>query len=116
LLVPFGVMAAGSSFAMLIPCLLIGFAATGATPLFMATIPAETLPSTRVAAVVGLVMGAAEIIASLIGPLFGGVIADAYGLGATLWLQVAFIVAMLILTSLLHETAPRKTGQLAAAT
>ena len=107
LVVPFGIMAAGTSMVMMVPCLLIGFAATGATPLFMATIPAETIPSTRVAAIVGLVMGFAEIFAGLSGPLLGGVVADSAGLTGTLWLQVGFIVAMLILASFLKETAPR---------
>ncbi|PHR96348.1 MAG: MFS transporter [Oceanobacter sp.] len=115
LLVPLGIMAAGNSLLLLIPCLLIGFAATGATPLVVATIPAETLPGTRVAAIIGLVLGSAEIIAGLIGPLLGGIIADAFGLIGTLWLQVGFIIAMLVLASLLRETAPSKTGQLAVA-
>ena len=109
LLVPFGIMFAGNSMVLLAPCLLIGFAATGATPLLMATIPAETIPSTRVAAVVGLVMGFAEIFAGLSGPLLGGMVADAYSLGATLWLQVGFIAAMFVLASFLRETAPRFT-------
>lgn len=115
LLVPFGIMAAGTSLILMIPCMLIGFAATGATPLLMATIPAETIPSTRVAAVVGLVMGFAEIFAGISGPLLGGVVADAYGLGATLWLQVGFIAAMFVLASFLHETAPRFTQAPSAA-
>lgn len=107
LLVPFGIMAAGTSLLLMVPCLLVGFAATGATPLLMATIPAETIPSTRVAAVVGLVIGFAEIFAGLSGPLLGGIVADAYSLGGTLWLQIGFIAAMLLLASFLHETAPR---------
>ncbi len=107
LLVPFGIMAAGTSLLLMVPCLLVGFSATGATPLLMATIPAETIPSTRVAAVVGLVIGFAEIFAGLSGPLLGGVVADAYSLGGTLWLQIGFIAAMLLLASFLHETAPR---------
>ena len=107
LLVPFGIMAAGTSLVLMVPCLVIGFAATGATPLLMATIPAETIPSTRVAAVVGLVIGFAEIFAGLSGPLLGGIVADAYSLGGTLWLQIGFIAAMLLLASFLNETAPR---------
>lgn len=108
MLVPFGVMFAGNSLATLIPLLMIGFAATGATPLFMATIPAETLPSAKVAGILGLVMGAAEIFAALSGPMLGGVVADAWGLGGTLWLQAIFIAAIFLLALMLHETAPRR--------
>lgn len=109
LLVPLGIMTAGSSLVLLVPCMVIGFAATGVTPLFMATIPAESLPSTRVTAVVGLVMGFGEIFAALSGPLLGGVVADAYSLTGTLWLQVIFIAAMFVLAAMLRETAPRIT-------
>ena len=115
LLVPLGIMAAGNSLLLLVPCILIGFAATGATPLFMATIPAETIPSTRVAAIVGLVMGFGEIFAGLAGPLLGGVVADAYSLTGTLWLQVVFIAAMFVLACMLRETAPRFTPAAQAA-
>ena len=114
LLVPFGVMWFGTTLPILIPLLLLGFMATGATPLLMATIPAETLPSTRVAGIVGIVMGAAEILAALVGPLLGGVVADVYGLGGTLWLQAAFIVGIFILAAMLIETAPH--GQAKPAT
>lgn len=114
LLVPFGVLTFGSNLPILIPFLLLGFLSTGATPLLMATIPAETLPSTRVAGIVGIVMGVAEIFAALAGPLLGGAVADGYGLAGTLWLQVAFIVGIFILAAMLIETAPR--GQASKAT
>ncbi len=113
--VPVGVMLFGNSLFTLIPFLLIGFMATGATPLLMATIPAETLPSTRVAGIMGIVMGVAEIFAALAGPLLGGLVADEFGLGGTLWLQIGFIAAILVLAALLIETAPRGNPPLATA-
>ena len=110
LLVPIGTAFASNSLTIIVPCLLAGFLATGATPLTMAVIPAETIPNPKVTAVVGMVMGFAEIFAGLAGPLLGGVVADRCGLVATLWLQAGFLVAMVVLACMLRETAPRRVG------
>lgn len=110
LLVPLGVALAGSSMAVLLVCLLIGFLATGVTPLVMATIPTETVPGYHATTTVGLSIGVTEILAGLIGPLIGGVLADRYGLSATLWLQVGLLITAFVLSFFLIETMPRRHG------
>ena len=103
LCLPLGVMAAGHSVPLLILALVIGFASSGAVPLFMATIPTETLASTRIAGVLGLIIGTAEVFGGVVGPIVGGVIADAYGLTATLWLQAGLMTLVLALAFALKE-------------
>lgn len=106
LLVPIGIALYGQSPVLLAGMLFVGFFAAGTSPLLMATIPAETAFGPHVATVVGLVIGAAEIISALVGPLLGGFVADAFGLAATLWLQVGLIVVVVILACFLRETYP----------
>ena len=109
LLVPAGVWLSGPSLIGLSLSLFLGFAASGAAPLVMATIPTETLPSPNVAAVVGLIVGVAEIFAAFAGPLLGGLVADRYGLSATLILQAILVLVLVGLACLLIETAPSRS-------
>ena len=105
---PLGVGFSGTSVVLIGLSVFVGFLATGAASLVMATIPTETLPSPNVAAVVGLIVGTGEIFGAFAGPILGGLVADRYGLASTLWLQGGFVVAIFGLGCLLVETAPVK--------
>jgi MFS family permease len=85
----------------------IGAAASGVFPLVMATIPSETVPPRQLATVLGLTMGLGEVIGGVVTPVVSGVAADAYGLGATLWIMVGLSVATGVLACFVLETAPR---------
>ena len=50
----------------------------------------------QVTTAVGLAIGIGEIVAGLTGPLLGGVLADRYGLLATLWLQAALLTLIVV--------------------
>jgi MFS transporter, ACS family, hexuronate transporter len=89
----------------------IGAAASGVFPLVMATIPSETVPPHQLATVLGLTMGLGEIIGGVFAPWIAGSAADAYGLGATLWILVGLSVATGGLASFVQETAPRVLRQ-----
>jgi MFS family permease len=110
----------GSSW-MLAALVFVGWSASGTFPLFMATIPSETIPSRYVATTLGLVMGLGELIGGGLVPWLSGRAADYYhNLAVTMWIASGLGVIATILTLFLVETAPVKVAatrkaQLAAA-
>lgn len=87
--------------------LLVGWSASGTFPIFMATIPAESVPAASLGAAIGLVGGVAEVIGGFCGPPVAGVLADRFGLGAPLALMGALAIVSAILALGLVETRPR---------
>lgn len=82
------------------------WSASGVAPVFMATIPSETVPAQRIAACVGLVMGTGEVVGGVLSPIVGGWLADSHGLGAPLVLQAGCAAMASLLALGLRETAP----------
>ncbi len=93
----------------------LGWSASGAMPIFMGTIPSETLPSRYLATSLGLVVGLGEIIGGVLSPTLAGRAADLYGLQATLLIMGACAVVASLLSLFIKETAPIKVGRLAQA-
>ena len=91
-----------------------GWTAIGTFPLFMATIPSETVDPRHMATALGLIMGAGEGVGGVVSPTLAGYAADLYGLQAPLWIMAALPLAAALLAFALHETAPRRTGALRA--
>jgi MFS family permease len=89
-------------------CLLVflGWSASGIFPLYMATIPAETLPAGNVAAAAGLVVGFGEILGGVGSPVLAGWAADLHGPAAPLVIQGGLALVATLLTLWLKETAP----------
>jgi len=86
--------------------------AIGTFPLFMATIPSETIDPRHTATVLGLIMGAGEGLGGVLSPTLAGAAADKWGLQAPLWIMVAMPVLAAVLALALRETAPRRLGTL----
>ena len=94
---------------MLALLVFLGWSASGTFPLFMATIPSETLPSRYVATTLGLVMGLGELIGGGLVPWLAGRAADHYNnLSVTMWIASGLAVIATVLTLFLVETAPVK--------
>jgi MFS family permease len=89
-------------------CLLVfvGWSASGIFPLYMATIPAETLPAGNVATATGLVVGFGEILGGVGSPIVAGWAADLHGPAAPLVIQGALALGATALALGLKETAP----------
>jgi MFS transporter, ACS family, hexuronate transporter len=85
----------------------VGWSLNGIFPLFMATVPSESVPPAMAATVFGLCMGTCEILGGAAGPTVAGVLADAQGLAAPLWLMVALALIGALAALGLQETAPR---------
>jgi len=106
LLVPFAVLYFHGSLYVLGVLVFVGWAASGTFPLFMATIPSETVPARYVATAVGLSVGVGEILGGVGAPALAGSAADRYGLTAPLFIQAGCALIGTLLALGLRETAP----------
>jgi len=83
-----------------------GWTVIGTFPLFMATIPSETVDARLTATALGLIMGAGEGVGGVISPALAGYAADVFGLRAPLWIMFVLPIAASLLALGLRETAP----------
>ncbi|WP_314173839.1 MFS transporter [Streptomyces winkii] len=86
----------------------------GCFTLFMATIPAETVPRGALATALGLVMGVGELAGGFLAPMIAGRASDAWGLQAAMFISAGGAVAVVLLSCGLRETAPRVLRRRAA--
>jgi ACS family hexuronate transporter-like MFS transporter len=86
----------------------VGWALNGVFPMFMGTIPSETVNPRHVATALGIVMGCGEVLGGAFSPTIAGWAADVAGLAAPLWIMAGSCVAAGCLGFGLEETAPRK--------
>lgn len=84
--------------------LFIGWAVNGTFPLFMATIPSETVPGRYVATALAMVMGAGEVLGGVFGPVLAGFAADRFGLNAPLVILAGLTLVASCLALGLRET------------
>jgi predicted MFS family arabinose efflux permease len=106
-ILPLGAMFASGSAWLLAPIFFFGWALNGVFPMFMATIPSETVDSRHTATVLGLVMGTGEVFGGVFGPSLAGIAADQFGLRAVLWIMLGLCTVAGLLALGLRETAPR---------
>lgn len=99
----------------MLPLIFMTYTGLGCFTLFMATIPAETVPHHQVASALGLIMGVGELFGGFITPTVAGFAADIYGLEIVMWIAAAGSAIATILACFLKETAPVKVNQSMAA-
>lgn len=85
---------------------IVGWAVNGLFPIFMATIPSETVKPRHLATVLGLAMGSCEILGGVFGPPAAGLLNDIFGPSTFLWVMMGLAVASGFVAMLLKETAP----------
>jgi MFS family permease len=85
----------------------VGWLFNGIFPMFMATVPTESVGPRQVATAMGIVMGLGEILGGVFGPSLAGSLSDVYGLAAPCWLLAALAVLGTLAALFLRETAPR---------
>lgn len=85
----------------------VGWGLNGIFPLFMATVPSESVDPLHIATAVGLCMGIGEILGGVLSPSIAGYAADLAGLQAPLWIMFALTIIAGFLAMGLRETAPR---------
>ena len=82
----------------------------GALAILAGPVPAEAAPLGLMASAAGLVIGAGEIFGGGVAPSIAGAVAQHFGIQYTLYLALGGQIAGLLLSLLLKETAPRKSG------
>lgn len=92
-----------------------GWSASGAFPLFMATVPFESIPKRYLGSAVGLTMGFGEATGGVLGPAAAGRVADTFGLNAVMLLMAACALLGAIIAVFLRETAPLRIAVRAVA-
>ena len=106
MLLPLGAMYFHGAYWIMVGIFFIGWALNGIFPLFMATVPSESVSPGQLATVFGLTMGSSEIVGGAFGPKIAGMLADAHGLNAALWMIFGLALASGIIALFLRETAP----------
>jgi fucose permease len=106
LILPLGALFYHGSIWILAVTFFLGWAVNGAFPLFMATIPSESVNANHMTTAMALIMGAGEVIGGVLAPWLAGLAADAAGLAAAIWILMGLCLVAGILALALKETAP----------
>src|SRR5580704_15673575 len=104
---PLGALYFGGSVWVLAGILFIGWSVNGIFPLFMATVPSESVDPRHTATVLGICMGTGEIVGGVLAPFVAGFAADRAGLAAPLLIMIGLALCAGLLALGLRETAPR---------
>ncbi|MCW2390752.1 putative MFS family arabinose efflux permease [Sphingobium sp. B1D7B] len=115
IILPLGALYWSGSIWGLVPIFFFGWGLNGIFPLFMATVPSESVDPRQAATALGLTMGSAEILGGVFAPSLTGVAADATSLAAPLWIMVVLAILGGIVAIFLTETAPSQRARMAAA-
>ncbi|WP_296681040.1 MFS transporter [Novosphingobium sp.] len=107
LILPLGAIYFSGPMAVLAGIFFLGWALNGIFPLFMATVPAESVDPRLTATLTGIVMGTGEVLGGVLSPFAAGAAADIYGLSAPLWLMCGLTMLAVLCSLGLKETAPR---------
>jgi predicted MFS family arabinose efflux permease len=113
ILLPLGALYFDGSIWILATIFFFGWSLNGIFPLFMATVPSESVDPRVVATALGLCMGTGEVFGGVFAPSLAGAAADAWGLTMPLWIMLGLAVAAGLLALGLEETAPRRRGRTA---
>jgi predicted MFS family arabinose efflux permease len=84
----------------------VGWFFNGMFPLFMATVPAESVDPRLTATLAGFVGGVGEVLGGVLSPSLAGWLADIYGLAAPVWMLLALTLLAFACSLFLKESAP----------
>lgn len=93
---------------------ILTYTGLGCFTLFMATIPAETVPKAQLATALGLIMGFGELVGGFAAPMLAGLAADHYGLSVIMWISFFAALTAAFFAIFLKETAPVIVNKTAA--
>ena len=113
-ILPLGAMYYEGSVWGLAAIFFVGWGVNGIFPLFMGTVPSESVSPRHMATALGICMGTGEILGGVLAPSLAGTVADRVGLQAPLWMMLGVTVAGALLAFGLRETAPRVLERRAA--
>jgi len=96
----------GDSWLFMAVLFYFGWSLNGIFPLFMATVPAESVDPRLTATLTGVVMGTGEIIGGVLSPSFAGMLADNFGRGSIMWFLIVLTMVAFVASMFLKESAP----------
>lgn len=108
LLVPVTLLGWHGSAGALTALLFLGWFTIGTFPIFLATVPSESVAAVQVASVIGMIQGVGEVFGGVLAPTVAGAAADRWGLGAVLWIMLGLAAVSTIAALGLRETAPAR--------
>ncbi|WP_322063262.1 MFS transporter [Paraburkholderia sp. J63] len=97
-----------AAFPLFALVLFLTYLGHGCFPLFMATIPSETVPAACLTRTIGLVIGVGEIVGGFVSPTIAGSAADHFGAAAPFYMAAGAATLAAVLSLFLQETAPCK--------
>jgi MFS transporter, ACS family, hexuronate transporter len=106
-ILPLGAMYYGGSSWGLAAIFFVGWGLVGIFPLYMATVPSESVDPHLRATVLGICMGTGEVLGGVLSPTIAGYASDRVGVNAPLWIMLGLTVCAGLLAFGLRETAPR---------
>jgi MFS transporter, ACS family, hexuronate transporter len=107
IVLPLAAMYFGGPAWILAAIFVVGWCVTGVFPLFMATVPSESVDERHIASALGVCMGTGELIGGVFSPFIAGLAADSVGLQAPLWIMSGLALCAALVAFGLRETAPR---------
>ena len=113
-ILPLGALYFEGSLWSLAAIFFIGWGLNGIMPLFMATVPSESVDPRFVATALGLCMGSGEFLGGVFAPFLAGLCADSWGLTGPLWIMVGLTLLASLCALGLRETAPSQMRYTAA--
>ena len=105
-ILPLGALHYHGSIWILAALFFFGWALTGAFPLFMGTIPSESVSARHMTTAMATIMGLGEVFGGVLAPALAGWAADMEGLAAPMWIMMGLCTAAGVLGLALRETAP----------
>jgi len=108
IILPLGAMYFAGSAWLLAAIFFVGWALVGCFPMFMATIPSESVDARHIATAVGFIVGTGEILGGVFLPTIAGRAADLTDLSAPLWIMFGLCSVAAMVALGLRETAPAK--------
>jgi ACS family hexuronate transporter-like MFS transporter len=106
IILPLAALYYGGSVWALAGIFFCGWAVTGIFPLFMATIPSESVDTRHMAGALGVCMGAGEILGGVLSPSIAGYLGDLIGLQAPIWMMLGLALVAGVVALGIRETAP----------
>jgi MFS family permease len=87
-----------------------GSLAVGVIPLFMGTVPLESLAGRASSAASGLIMGVGQVVGGFFGPVIGGILADRFSLAVPLMFAGSAVLVGMAVSLAVRETLRRHDG------
>jgi MFS family permease len=95
-----------------IPFFFWGFFGIGTFPMYLGTLPTESVPPEFAGTAVSIPTGVGEIIGAAVMPTVAGILADKFGLFAPIWMATLACLAVCVVSVFYVETAPKKLSKM----